>query len=470
MTHRNPIHLIICLILALMISAGDAFSFFYSEGFSLISKSEERKIGREVAKEIRKRFRLVEDPYLTDYLNSIGERLVSSMDVNGFKLDFHVVMDPRINAFALPGGHIFVTSQTILESGDESELAGVLAHEIGHVSGRHIAYRIEKGAKVNIATLAAVLAAAFLSGDPKAGAAVATFAIAGAQTMLLQYSRSDEMDADQRALRAMQNSNYDGWGLVRFMDAIRRQSPGPDQIPAYLLTHPLPADRSSYLAAALTGAENKTPPAASEQGGLWRAQARLLALTSKEWGAAKFEEKTAKFPESPDARLGLGIIYKAAGRYDEAGACLDAAEKLKPNDLEIIHEKAMILLRQGETENAFNLLDSLRKNDKTPAHAVEDLAWAYLEADQPDKALEVCEELIKTKKKSEKIEYYRALALGKTGKKGEGHAALGDYYKKQGDFDLAKFHYSQAEKLLGFDWARNRTENSVADEADSNQD
>jgi len=465
MMRQNPVRLIACLTLALLIPVRDAVSF---GEFSLISKAEERKIGREVAKEIRKRFRLVEDPYLNDYLNSIGKRLVSSIEVNGevngFALDFHVASDPRINAFALPGGHIFVTSQTILSSDDESELAGVIAHEIGHVAGRHVAYRIEKGSNINLAMLAAILAGAFLSGDPKAGAAVATFAIAGAQTMMLQYSRTDEMDADRRAVKSMLAAGYDGWGLVRFMETIRRQSPGPDLIPAYMLTHPLPADRSSYLAASLPP-ETQTPPqGAREKGRLWRAQARLLALSSKEYGAARFEEILSQHPQSADARLALGLLYKAAGRYDEAEAMLDEAQKLAPGDAEIIHEKSKILLRRGAVEKALDLMASLRKNNNAPVQVFEDLAWAYLEAGQPEKALEVSEEILKNKGDSERASYCRALALGKIGREGEGHEALGDYYKEQGDHLLAKWHYSQAEKLLGKNRDEDKDKNKAQNE------
>jgi beta-barrel assembly-enhancing protease len=351
----------------------------------------------------------------------------------------------------VPGGHIFITSQTILSAEDESELAGVVAHEMGHVDGRHIAHRIDSAGKLSIATMAAILAAAFLSkNSPQAGTAIASFAVAGAETKMLQYSRADEEDSDRRALRTMVAAGYDGWGLVRFMETMHRQSPAPDGVPAYLFTHPLPDSRATYLAELLPGPRPRERDA-SGLGRLWRAQARALAQDPRPWGLSTFEERVRRQPESVDARLGLAVLLKAAGRYDQALEQLAAAQKLAADDPELAHESASIRLRQGRAEEAVALLEELRSEGRATAPALMDLGWAYLEKEQGARALEVYDDVLRSHPegaKWEKFDYWRGMALGRAGREGEAHAALGDYHRKRGETALAARHYRLALQKL----------------------
>ncbi|MBI5015978.1 MAG: M48 family metalloprotease [Deltaproteobacteria bacterium] len=416
----------------------------------LLSRADERELGRKVLDEVRREFRVLDDPYLADYLTGIGRRLESVAGPQPFEIDFHVVGDSRINAFAVPGGHIFVTSQTILVSNDESELAGVVAHEMGHVEGRHIAYQMKAGARANLAALAAVLAGAFLTRNPQAGAAIATFGLAAAQTQMLQYSRTDEEDADRRAVRTLNAAGYDGWGLVRFMETIQRQSPAPEGVPAYLFTHPLPENRARYLADALPA---KKPPAPDDAalGPLWRAQARVLAQDPRPWGLGVVRHRAEAQPRSADAQLALALVLKAAGRYDEAWAALDAARNVVPDDPEILHERASVRLHQGRQAEGIALLEGLKQSGRATGPALLELAWSYLEADEGDKALGALAGLDRRPADAPhwaRIDYLRGLALGKVGRSGEARAALGDYYVGQGDRAQARRNYQEAVRLL----------------------
>ncbi len=431
-------------------------------GDNLLSKAEERKIGREVVAEVERHFRVLDDPYVRAYLKGIGDRTARAMGATQFEMDFHVVADPRVNAFAVPGGHIFVTSQTVLLCKDESELAGVIAHEIGHAEARHLAHRMEKATKVNLAAMAAVLAGAFLSGSPQAGAAIATFGVAGAQTKMLQYSRADEEDADRRAARALAASGYDAWGLVRFMETIRRESPAPQGVPAYLFTHPLPENRSSYLADALRDPPQQAPTPEA-LGPLWRAQARVLAEDPRSWGQASFRKRAEDHPASPDARLGLAVLLVGQGRYDDALAALAEARALLPQDVEVLHEEALIRLRQGRVEEGVAMLEALRARGEATEPALRDLGWAYLESEQGEKALAVYDELAVRNPKWSKLPYYRGLALGKAGRQGEAHAALGDYYRDARKDDLARRHYEEAARRLPAGSERERAEEALKD-------
>jgi len=429
-------------------------------GDNLLSKSEERKIGKRVLGQVEREFRVLEDPYVIAYLRGLGERLGTAMGASQFEMDFHVVADPRVNAFAVPGGHIFVTSQTVLLCGDESELAGVVAHEMGHAEARHLAHRMEKATKVNLAAMAAVLAGAFLSGNPQAGTAIATIGVAGAQTKMLQYSRTDEEDADRRAARALTASEFDAWGLVRFMDTLRRESPAPQGVPTYLFTHPLPENRSSYLADSLRE-PRKAPAGPAQLGPLWRAQARVLAEDPRPWGQAWAEQKAKQFPESADAHLGLALLLRARGRYDEALTALARAAELQPEDPEILHVQAATGLRQGRVEEAVGALEALRNRGVATTPALRDLGWAYLEREEGAKALAVYDELGAREPGWDRLPYFRGLALGKAGRAGEAHVSLGDYYRDTGQRDLARRHYEEALRRLPEGPERERVRDGV---------
>lgn len=429
-------------------------------GDSLLSKAEERTIGREVVAQVRSQYRILDDPYVNEYLKGIGDRITQVMGPTQFEMTFHVVADPRANAFAVPGGHIFVTSQTVLLCQDESELAGVIAHEIGHVEARHLAHRVQKSARLNLAAMAAVLAGAFLSGSPEAGAAIATFGVAGAQTKMLQYSRFDEEDADRRAARALVAAGYDPWGLVRFMEAIRRESPAPQGVPAYLFTHPLPENRSAYLSDAL----REPPPARPDPaalGPLWRAQARILGEDPRSWGVAAFRRRVEENPASPDARLGLAVLLQRQGRYEEALGLLREAQEHAPGDPEVLHEKARVRIRQGSPGEGMAQLEALRAAGGAPTPVLRDLGWAYLEGDQGEKALAVYEELAARDPQWGRYQYYRGMALGKAGREGEAHAALGDFYRDEGRSDLARRHYEEAARRLPPGSERTRVEEGL---------
>lgn len=430
----------------------------------VLTRAEERELGRQVTRNVHQEFRVLDDPYVAAYLASVGGRLESAAGPQPFALQFDVVADPRINAFAVPGGHIFVTSQTVLACEDESELAGVVAHEMGHVTGRHIVHRIEASQRANLTALAAVLAGAFLARSAEAGAAVAAFGMAAAQTQMLRYSRDDEEDADRRGARTLTSAGYDGWGLVRFMETIQRQAPAPEGVPAYLFTHPLPDNRATYLAEMLPAAP-AAPPDARTLGRLWRVQARVLAEDPRPWGLASAQRRAQEHPASADAQLAAAVLLSREGRYGEAWEALEAARALAPRDPEILRERGALRLRQGRGAEGIALLEESRAAGTADAPTLADLAWAYLEADDGARALAVAEELSRREVAAPRwprVDYLRGLALGKVGREGEARVALGDYYGAIDDQDQARRHYREALRLLPAGELRSSVETKLA--------
>ncbi len=181
-----PLVLILCSFIAF---PPTAFGFFEN-----LTIEKEKELGEEFCLQLQQYYPVVHDPYLTTYINTIGQNLVKQLGPQPFKYRFFILEDPTYNAFAVPGGFIFVNTGLIQLMNREDELAGVLAHEITHVHQRHMAKQLEKSKFTTVATVIAALAAVLLGGG--AAAPLLTGVMAGGQSAMLAYSREDETEAD----------------------------------------------------------------------------------------------------------------------------------------------------------------------------------------------------------------------------------------------------------------------------------
>jgi predicted Zn-dependent protease len=213
----------------------------------------ERRLGEQIMQEVRRDPAYLPDPESTEYLNDLGYRLVSFSPARSIDFEFFVVRDPMLNAFALPGGFIGVHSGLIITTQSESELASVIAHEIGHVSQRHIARMIarqkENSALAIGALLLAILAAR--AGGSSSGD-LTQAAIVGSQAALIQqqlnFSREAEREADRVGFRTLVDSGFDGRGMVSFFERMQSGTRIYEgTAPAYLRTHPMTVERISDM-------------------------------------------------------------------------------------------------------------------------------------------------------------------------------------------------------------------------------
>ena len=215
-----------------------------------VSEASEARLGREIMRQIRGDKDFLDDPEITDYLNALGERLAAASPSPGRQFEFFAVRDPLINAFALPGGFIGVHTGLISAAGDESELAGVLAHEIAHVTQNHIA-RIVDSQKGSALTTLAALAVAILasrSDNAQLAQAAVTTAQALAMQSQLDYTRDHEREADRVGLQTLGSAGYAPAGMVSFFERLQTQGRlYENKAPAYLRTHPLTHDRMADL-------------------------------------------------------------------------------------------------------------------------------------------------------------------------------------------------------------------------------
>jgi len=206
-----------------------------------LSIQEERELGEEVNREVRREVDLLHDDVVDDYIRRIGARIVSAAGSQEFTYSFDVVEADQINAFALPAGYIYIHTETILQSKDVSELAGVLAHEVGHVAERHVAENYNRAQGVSIGHQLAVITAAVLGGGAAAQAVNLGGGLAG-MAYLNQFTREAEREADAFAVEVLPRAGYDPRGLMTFFETLMEESGGAEP-PAFLSSHPATSER-----------------------------------------------------------------------------------------------------------------------------------------------------------------------------------------------------------------------------------
>jgi predicted Zn-dependent protease len=202
---------------------------------ALISEQQEIELGRDYDQQIQQQLGLYQDPRLQEYVNRVGQKLAAASERPNLPWTFRVIDDPVVNAFAIPGGHVYVTRGLMTYLTSEAQLASVVGHEIGHVTARHSVEQISKERIARIGLLAGALLSPALAG----------YAQQGVEALFLKYSRDDERQADGLGLRYMYQQGYDPREMPRVFETLRRvsQAQGGGRIPGWLSTHPTEDER-----------------------------------------------------------------------------------------------------------------------------------------------------------------------------------------------------------------------------------
>lgn len=219
----------------------------FQPGFNLFSKLQDVQLGEETATEVRKQMMVIKDPVLTAYVNRVGKRLVASQEAteSAFPFSFEVVADPSINAFALPGGHMFIHTGLLRAVDNEAQLAGVMGHEMSHVILRH---GTNQASKANLIELPAALAAQMAGKSSMLGQLAQLGIGLGANSVLLKFSRNAEGQADLMGSHLMAEAGYDPMEMARFFTKLGNPGKGMvGSMAQFLSDHPNPYNRERAI-------------------------------------------------------------------------------------------------------------------------------------------------------------------------------------------------------------------------------
>lgn len=382
-----------------------------------LSKNDEARLGRAIMAQIRKMGQVVEDPLITEYVNEIGHRIAAQANNDGLHdFSFFVIEDPVINAFALPGGFIGVHTGLLEATRNEDELAGVLAHEVAHVTQRHIARSIHSGQRQSMMSMAimlgAILAAvAGADGDAVQGAIAVAQGTAAQQQ--INFTRSNEYEADRVGIEALANAGFDPQGMASFFEVISRSNtPMEYRTPEFLRTHPV---SSARIAESRNRARSYPPVHTNDTVNYGIARARILVASQdtpeeavryferepyeyqsdvERYGRAIaylndgrnsdanriFEELANREPEVIAYHIGLADAQLAMEAIDESVATFERARELFPRNVPLVIHYAEALLKLGHADKAHEILLDLLNNVPPTPEQVRLIARAAIDA------------------------------------------------------------------------------------------
>jgi len=405
-----------------------------------ISPAQERRLGQAFMRHVRSSEKVVDDPLLAEYVQSLGRRL-AAQSAAGTSFRFFLVDDPSINAFAGPGGYIGIHAGLVLTTETESELAAVVAHEIAHVTQRHLARTFEAASSLSIPQAAVLLAAvalgAALGGDAGLAAAL------GGQAALLQqrinFTRENEQEADRVGMQILAKGDFDPRAMPSFFERMGRSGQAyATQLPEFLRTHPVTTSR---IADAQGRAEGFPYRQRADSLGyqLTRAALRAQAARSAQDAAAAFQGnlRDGRHGSAAAERYGYALALMRARDYQRARTELDRLLEASPNQPEYVVQSARLHAAMGEAGRGLAELDRAhRTNPKSYALAIE-LAEASLVAGEPDRALRVLQPLLKSHPDQPRVMELTARASANAGKRAEGYRYQAEYYYLTGAVDAA---------------------------------
>lgn len=359
---------------------------------AVVTPQDERRIGLQTMQQLRSGGGYFDDPEVNAYLSALGQRLVAGVDGDHPEFSFFAVSSSEINAFALPGGFVGVNTGLILAARSESELASVLAHEISHVTQRHIARQLASNSKTQMLTMAALLGAlvAGRSGNGQvASAALSTTMGIQAQSQI-NYTREHEREADRVGFSLLDKAGFDDRAMSSFFERLQQATRGYDGgAPSYLLTHPMTHERIAdaqnreasrpyrqvvdsadfHFVRALLHSYDGTPEEAVRDFAARLGEKRYLDRTATRYGLAASLLRAKDFPKAmreiealdrdgiqhPMLDAMAGQVLQQAGRHQAAVKRYETALERYPQHLQLVldYPRALMLEKRHADAAAF---------------------------------------------------------------------------------------------------------------------
>ena len=406
-----------------------------------VSVQSERELGRRFALAARLQLPLLTDADIVSYVEGTGEAIARRLGDSFFDYHFFVVRSASVNAFAVPGGYVYVHSGLLTRVQNDDELAAVLGHEIAHVHAHHLARQQEATQLMNYATLLGVLLSAL---QPALGP-LATAANAAVQ---LSYTRGFEQEADYMGTRYMRAAGYDPRAMLDFLQKLAEERrAAPTAVPPYLLSHPLTDERLNHLEAVLRTQQWAAHERSRPSFALRRVQALTRARSEPPAEVvAAYRQMLEAQPDDATLRYLFGLVSAETGQFESAQAALEAARAQGVTAAD--RELGRLALRSRQVEKARDLLQRAVEANPQDAEAHAALARTYEALGNTEAALAAYRRAVELAPGADAAQYGLGVLAGRSGREAEGFYHLAIASRLRGQYELALNQFVRAEALL----------------------
>ncbi|WP_319765028.1 M48 family metalloprotease [Maridesulfovibrio sp.] len=423
--------------------------------FGEFTVKDEIKLGKEFNKMVHNKLPVILDPQIDDYVKKLVARVAEHIPPQPFPITTTVIQNNSMNAFAIPGGYVYVYTGLILNMKHESELAAVIGHELAHVTLRHAARRMEKMKLVNLASMLGTLAGMMVGiaggggNMGNLGQAIAMGSMGGAQSAYLTYTQENEREADHLGMNYLIEAGYnpkrmvDGFKLMKQ----RQWHMSSTNIPTYLSTHPGIDARIGYLEDRFTRMPPEIFKRRDDDADFFKVQTLIRArLTSTDVALAYYKS----IPESKRNcldHLGLAIIYSRIKQKNKAEQEFKKAHELCPEDTLILREEGRFYFNVGDMDKASPLLREAYIRNPTDAMTLFFLARTEGVRKNYKQAILTMRRVAEMVPHDQEIHYHLGRMLGESGHYFQAHTQLAYAALYGHDMKQAKFHLRKAEGL-----------------------
>jgi predicted Zn-dependent protease len=431
--------LLTCVLFAVPAAIGQNLPDLGDVSQSEMTALQERRLGESIMLEVRSDPSYSEDTEITDYLNSIGNKLVGASSDSRQEFNFFLMMDSQVNAFALPGGFVGINSGLMLTAQSESELAGVMSHEIGHVVQRHFARMLSAQKDTQLMALAGLAIAILAS---RSSSQVSQAAMIGSQAGSIQsslnFTRANEQEADRVGFQILEKAGFDPAAMALFFERMLNATRFyQTTAPAYLRSHPLTTTRISDMQNRMQNLQYKQVPDSLEFQ-LMRAKLRAAQDTPAE-SVKFFEEslKERKYLSEVASRFGLVEALARARDYGRASRELQTLRAALPPHPAIESLSARLLAATGDIAGSLRAYREALRNFPGYRALIYNYAESLLRINQPQEALKLIDSRLSNAVADYKLYQLQARAYAALNKGMQQHRALAEANYRMGNIRAA---------------------------------
>ena len=423
---------------------------------TLISPAQEKILGESFFRSIRSQLNISYDPDVQNYIQSIGQTLVANSDNPTQPFYFFVVESDDINAFAGPGGYIGINSGLLMSSGSESELASVMAHEIAHVTQRHIYRSYEASSRMSIPAAAAMIAAIIVATQaPEVGIGALSAIQAGTLQMQIDFTRDNEQEADRIGIKTLARAKFDPRSMPIFFEKLQHASRYYGAgAPEFLRTHPITSSRISDT----RGRAEKYPYRQVPDSQDYRLTKAKLRLTSTQTTLDDliiyFENKAAQGTQEQRAAMqyGLGLCYVKQQKFQQAEAIFQQLSNRYPRQRQYLTALAQVAVNKRDTESAKKLYLQLQQQFPGEIEFQLDYISILLKSNQNQLALQHLKLIDYKNQRHPQFFLLLAQAYGNLSQGVNSHRYMAEYYYAIGQTNAAIMQIKLAQQDKGLNY------------------